>query len=297
MPGKTKRFFISVSLLVAVLLLQGCVYYLFIRPAIISRGATEREFSAAMPGDELAASASSTRAINIAAPPGEVWKWLAQLGSDRGGFYSYDFLENLGGEPLPKHNRIVPEFQPMPPGRYVPAWKPDAKGKGGLGWKLVAVEKGKYFVLEGWGCFRLTPMDGGRTRLVVRTHGKKAVNFLAALEEAAMVPLHYLMERKMMLGIRDLAEASGGVNTCGYRDIIWFAAIVVSGIGIALFTFMVRGLAGFVASNILGSLWLVTLFILPPQAWYGLALLLLVSLALAVRIKNNSYAKQGRRFI
>ena len=273
----------SLLLLAGLFCLQGLFYHLFIRPVIISWGATEREFSAKMPGDELAPFASATRAIAINAPPAAVWKWLAQLGSDRGGFYSYDFLENLGGETLPRCDRIVPEMQPMPLGRWVPAWKPDAKGRGGLGWKLVAVEKDKYFVLQGWGCFRLSPLDGGKTRLIVRTHGRRTPGPADALTAEVMVPLHYLMERKMLLGIRELAEASGGVKVCGFWELVWFACIAASGMGIAVFVCLFRSVTGFIVSNLLSSLWLVTLFILPPQALYGLALLSVAVTATAWR--------------
>ena len=290
MPGKTRRFFISVSMLLAVLVLQAVVYRIFIQPVIVRWGSTEQECARAMPGDDLAPFISATRTIDIATPPEEVWKWLAQLGSDRGGFYSYDFLENLGGDPLPKYDRIVPKFQPMPLGRYVPAIKPDSRGRGGLGWKVVEVKKDHYFVLQGWGCFLLTPKGGGATRLTIRTHGQKAQGLPGRIKREVMVPLHYLMERKMMLGIRDLAQASGGVNVCGPGDLAWFAAIVLSGLGIAWFALTARGIAGFIAGNVLGSMWLATLFILPPGPWYGLALLVIVATAFAARPGRASRA-------
>lgn len=60
-------------------------------------GATQEEAGMGLPGDQLvrAASRMATRAISIDAPPEQVWPWLVQLGQGRGGFYSYDSLENL----------------------------------------------------------------------------------------------------------------------------------------------------------------------------------------------------------
>lgn len=37
-----------------------------------------------------------THAITIAAPPEQVWPWLVQMGCDRAGWYSYDHLDNAG---------------------------------------------------------------------------------------------------------------------------------------------------------------------------------------------------------
>ena len=66
-----------------------------------------------LPGDELLprADRTTTRAITIAAPPHEVWPWLAQMGQGRGGLYSYDFLENLIGCDIHSADHIVEEWQ------------------------------------------------------------------------------------------------------------------------------------------------------------------------------------------
>ena len=62
-------------------------------------GSTEAELDATLPGDELTPAADHvvTRAVTIDAAPEAVWPWLVQLGKGRGGFYSYDVLENLVG--------------------------------------------------------------------------------------------------------------------------------------------------------------------------------------------------------
>jgi len=87
--------------------LAGClglllaVYFAIARPWFRRWGATDAEVSMALPGDEIVPAATSreTRAITIASPARYVWPWLAQIGQDRAGFYSYQVLENLVGCP------------------------------------------------------------------------------------------------------------------------------------------------------------------------------------------------------
>ncbi len=77
-------------------------------------GATAGERRQALFGDELLpqVNQSTTRAITITTPADQVWPWIAQLGQGRGGFYSYDWLENLVAH-IDIHNadQIVPEWQ------------------------------------------------------------------------------------------------------------------------------------------------------------------------------------------
>src|SRR5436190_13339183 len=67
-------------------------YAVAIRPYLRSWGADETEAQMALPGDDLVAepTAAETRAVNITAPVSAVWPWLAQLGSGRGGWYSFE---------------------------------------------------------------------------------------------------------------------------------------------------------------------------------------------------------------
>ncbi len=82
-------------------------------------GATPSEVASRLPGDgfDPAATAVTTRAIEIAAPPGEVWPWLVQMGYHRGGWYAIDALERLigAGDFLTgtSATRIVPELQDL----------------------------------------------------------------------------------------------------------------------------------------------------------------------------------------
>ena len=60
-------------------------------------GATSTEVSEPLPGDALIPNADlqTTRAIEIAASPAEVWPWLVQMGQGRGGLYTYEWIEKL----------------------------------------------------------------------------------------------------------------------------------------------------------------------------------------------------------
>jgi hypothetical protein len=84
-----------------------------VRARSLRWGATYEELNTALPGDELVPDAdlTATRAVTVDAGAGDVWPWIAQLGQGRGGFYSYDVLENLVGLDIHSADRIVPEWQ------------------------------------------------------------------------------------------------------------------------------------------------------------------------------------------
>jgi len=181
-----------------------------IRPWHLSWGATDEELQESLPGDELAPhpKLKATHAITINAPVGEVWPWLVQMGQNRGGFYSYTWLENLVGCQMRNADEIVPEWQELKVGDNV--WlHPKAPPT-----EVVAVEPGRAIVLKGWGAFILEPIDEKTTRLIIRSQGnydpdlKNAVlNFL--LWRVVFEPVHFIMERKMLLGIKERAEKLG----------------------------------------------------------------------------------------
>ena len=93
----------------------------FLRRRCLRWGATDAEVSLALPGDELVPrpDMTATRGVTIRATADTVWPWIAQLGQGRGGFYSYDFLENLLGCDIHSADRIVPEYQRVEIGAQV----------------------------------------------------------------------------------------------------------------------------------------------------------------------------------
>ena len=84
-------------------------------------GATDQESDGSLPGDDLIANPDliATRAITIAPRAERVWPWVVQLGQGRGGFYSYDWLENLVGCDIHSADRIVPQWQAVTVGAQV----------------------------------------------------------------------------------------------------------------------------------------------------------------------------------
>src|SRR6266568_6707448 len=83
------------------------------RPRQLGWGATDEEAGATLAGDDLIPGPDlvATRAITIHALADRIWPWIAQLGQGRGGFYSYDVLENLVGCAIRSADRVVPEWQ------------------------------------------------------------------------------------------------------------------------------------------------------------------------------------------
>jgi len=114
------------------------------RPLQLTWGAKDRESEEPLPGDDLIAHAdlAATRAITIRASSSEVWPWIAQLGQGRGGFYSYDFLENLVGCDIHSADRIVPEWQDVSVGDEV-RFAPE------VGLAVAFVEQARSLVLRG----------------------------------------------------------------------------------------------------------------------------------------------------
>jgi hypothetical protein len=84
-------------------------------------GATGIDVASEMPGDDLIAHPllETTRAIIIKAETNKIWPWLIQMGQGRGGFYSYDWLENLIGLNIHNSDRIIPELQSLKVGDIV----------------------------------------------------------------------------------------------------------------------------------------------------------------------------------
>ena len=186
-------------------------------------GSSEAELRAALPGDDLVPNAHYTiqHAVTIRAAPEAIWPWLAQLGQDRGGFYSYDWLERAVGDKVLNADRIHPEWQTLAAGDLVRATQPDYLGGvfgPDIGWRVVRLEPQRALVLGGWGAFVLEPKDG-YTRLIVRTRGNGKPNVaLAPFGLLVLEPAHFIMERRMLLGIKERAERMSSAGTTVTSD-------------------------------------------------------------------------------
>ena len=170
-------------------------------------GCNDAEVAMPLPGDDLPQEVhlDATHAITIERPPSEIWPWIVQIGANRGGFYSYDFLENLVGCQLHSADRIVPEWQEPLLGDLV------SLHPTGPQLPIQILEPQQHFVVgQTWG-FHLIPIDAESTRFVVRTRGgyepalgNRFLNFL--VWHGLYEPIHFVMERKMMLGIKRRSE-------------------------------------------------------------------------------------------
>ena len=184
--------------------------YLFaIRPWHLRWGATDEEVKEFLPGDDLVphTTQTATHAITINAPVKDVWPWLAQVGQTRGGFYSYTWLENLVGCRMHNAEQIVPEWQELKVGDEV--WlHPNAPPL-----PVLIYEPERAIVLGSntkspgtWG-FYLKKLDETSTRLIIRARGDwKPSLFNWLIQHTVFEPAHFIMERKMMLGIKERAE-------------------------------------------------------------------------------------------
>lgn len=184
------------------------------RPVLTQWGTTPGERATALFGDEwqTVARYRLDHAVTVNAPADSVWPWLVQLGQDRAGFYSYDWLERLFGANVHNESRIHPEWQRLAAGDFVRATQPDYFGGrlGDLGWRVTSLLPGRAFVLENWGSFVLQPVDSATTRFFVRTRGDGEATvasvLLGPINLFVFEPAHFIMQRGMMLGVRDRAE-------------------------------------------------------------------------------------------
>ncbi|MFN8028230.1 MAG: hypothetical protein U0W40_18265 [Acidimicrobiia bacterium] len=208
-----RRLLIAVAAIAAV---KVVAYRTWVKPWMFHWGAIPDEVDAELPGDELVDGTGprTTRAVTVDAPPERVWPWVAQIGEDRAGFYSYAWLERLAGCDMHNADWIHPEWQHHEAGETV--WL--ARRYRELGRQVVArIEPGRVFAMvsppdhdalvagrraTGAWTFVLEPTaDGRQTRLIARGSG-------GAVGHAAFDVPHFVMEQKMLRGIKARAEGT-----------------------------------------------------------------------------------------
>jgi hypothetical protein len=204
-------------------------YWFAVRPWHLTWGATEAEVSRQWPGDELVPDPRSraVRAVTIDAPAGRVWPWIMQIGRDRGGFYSYTWLENLIGADIRNVDHLIPGLAERRPGETV--WMgPEHRFRGEARMVVGAMVPGRAMVLvnpgdaegvlaggpaiEGVWSFTVDPVSAGACRLVMLSVSGEPVRFGRVSQLVFWEPAHFVMERRMMLTIKRLAEGDGSTT-------------------------------------------------------------------------------------
>jgi hypothetical protein len=206
------------------------VYLLLVRPWHLNWSVTEEEARRSLPYDHLVPRpiAQITRAITIHASTDEVWRWLVQLGQDRGGFYSYDWLENLADLDIHSAKEIIPELQNLKVGDLVRLAPERMGAEAGL--RVAVMEPGRTLVLHqpadpdtgrpldrddpnlgwyyGWSwVFVLDEVDPDTTRLSVRSRVDGRPRYLIKAFYTLLLEFsHFVMEQGMLKGIKQRAE-------------------------------------------------------------------------------------------
>jgi len=198
--------------LVGIASLIAAAHAFVIRPWMLTWGSSDVERARPLPGDDIEPNATyvTTRALTIHAPQVAIWPWLVQMGQDRAGFYTHNWVERLLRSGIPDTAVIRPEWQHLEVGDLVRTNR-DIGGKP-MGWPVAAVEDDRAVVVTsksmpvGTYAFVIEPIDTETSRLIVRDRARwkwTEMPFAALVYE----PLHAYMETGLMKGVKHRAEA------------------------------------------------------------------------------------------
>ncbi len=228
--------FKGIAALLAIFVLIFLLYDLIVLPRLDVWGATQEEMTMPLPGDKLIPGKpmwKMTVATTIDAPPETIFPYFQQVGQDRAGFYSFDWLERFFGFGIYNTYTIEPKWQNMKAGDFVTfhksgmgmrvhsvtpnqnitmitnglePWHPLPQGK----WEMLLVplfppEKGDY-VAWNWD-FNLFPLPDGKTRVVVRclASAKGSPLSIFFFKHAFALPSD-IMDIEMLRRVKLLAE-------------------------------------------------------------------------------------------
>jgi proline iminopeptidase len=204
-----------------------------LRPRLWRWGASDDEVAGPYPGAELVPDGERgvTMAVTIDAPPDRVWPWLMQLGGDRGGWYSWDHLDNAGRSSA---HEVHPEWQNravgdrlkyrvsrhrlvdgyavaiLEPNRFLGLhWLSDLRGR-----RLDPAQPRPAAYTEGlWG-FQLTELPGGRTRLVIGGYQATRPRWLERFYNYWIyTPVVWIMQARMLAVLKRNSERAGHPQT------------------------------------------------------------------------------------
>ena len=191
----------------------------FLRRARSHWGIDEATAQRPYPGDALVPEPlwSWTHGIEIDAPIERVWPWVAQIGQGKGGFYSYQWLENLTGCEVQNADRVHEEWAHPVIGSEV-RLHPKAPPM-----RVVALEEGRWLLAEApeppasapagsrvqvsW-LFFLEPLDGGKTRFISRFRTSYDDTWKTRLAYGPTITesVGFMMDRRMLLGVKERVE-------------------------------------------------------------------------------------------
>jgi hypothetical protein len=216
---RTRR---KIAVSVAVL---AAAYAGWVRPRLWRWGATFPEAYGPYPGAELVPEGErgATMAVTIDAPPDRVWPWLVQMGGDRGGWYSWDRLDNGG---RPSATRVHPEWQDLAVGDSLKYWRSSGPVDA---WRVAALEPNRFLALrgltdlrgrmldaqeprpssyiEGLWCFLLKELPVGRTRLVISGYQTIRPRLLGRFVFYWFyVPVTWIMQARMLAVLKRSIE-------------------------------------------------------------------------------------------
>jgi proline iminopeptidase len=199
------------------------LYAVVVRPRFVRWGATDAEVKEPYPGADIIAGGKrgTTMAITIDAPPSALWPWLAQMGVDRGIWYTWDYWRLWG---LRSADRIHPEWQNIFIGYRMPSTP-----KGSAWWEVAALEPERFlglrmsvdllgrrfdpkktiprFYSDSLWAFLLEPQPGGRTRLVVSGYWAFRPQWLQGIVGFLFIePSTWIMQTRQFAGLKRRAE-------------------------------------------------------------------------------------------
>jgi hypothetical protein len=181
------------------------IYMRFFRPWQLRWGATNEEVSKGMPGDQYVKDPdfNATRAITIEAQPEEIWPWLLQMGFQRAGFYSYDWIDSKN---IPSKEVIVPELQKLDVGDKIPLNNHSAMVVSELvpNRRMLWVDPSHQW---SW-LWALHRVDDESTRLITRLRVPYHKNSWKILTYLVFEFGDFIMMRKCMYGIKMRAESA-----------------------------------------------------------------------------------------
>lgn len=218
-----KKFRLSQKLLLTfcvIAIFWICHHFIF-RPAILDWGAPQSLRHLKLSGDVFTRGDQHTRAILVDATPDELWPWLVQIGQERGGFYSHQWLENLFFADMKNVYSIDSRFQQP---RHVgdTMWLANRERYNGVAYQIIAeitplrsyvtvsgpdyarIQKGQE--ASGSWAFYLYPLSETKTWLIVRSSNGEISRGGKLLRYFTFEVPHFIMEARMLNTMKRLAE-------------------------------------------------------------------------------------------